>query len=206
MNTYSTFANTKFDFDPCQTITNLKQESPQLSEEETLILPYDLVPSNHTLLFTKLEPFDFDNPPIDPIELANRLIVTMNKHNGVGLSANQCGLPYRVFVMRSNPTLVCFNPKIIDSVSAEISLEEGCLSHPFLYVPIKRPSMVKVRFTDAFGVTKTEKFIGLTARCFQHEFDHLEGINYLNRANPIHVDRAKRARDKIAKRLKPVKK
>ena len=161
-----------------------------------------LVPSNDPILYTKLENFNFQNPPCDPVELANNLIETMNHHNGLGLSANQCGLPYRVFVMRSNPTVVCFNPRIIDTISEQISLEEGCLSHPFLYVKIKRPSVIKTRFTDHLGTTKTEKFIGMTARCFLHEYDHLEGINFLRRANPVSVERAKRQQTKLLRKQK----
>lgn len=165
----------------------------------------ELVSSKHPILRTKMERFDFTNPPVNPIDLANELIQTMNHHNGLGLSANQCGLPYRVFVMRSNPTHVCFNPKIIDMSSQEVSLEEGCLSYPFLFVKIKRPMLIKVRFTDAYGQTHTEKFAGMTARCFLHEYDHLEGINYLNRANPILIDRGKRAQQKVLRKLKKVK-
>jgi len=181
----------------------VNQEAEQLGGQAGEILT--LVLSNDPILFKKLDNFDFSNPPIDPVYLANSLILTMNKHNGIGLSANQCGLPYRVFVMRTNPTLVCFNPKLVDISSEEIGLEEGCLSYPFLYVKIKRPNIIKVRYTDALGNTCTNKFIGITARCFQHELDHLEGINYLKRANPVLVERAKRDSLKIAKRLKSAK-
>lgn len=170
--------------------------------DEIVYEPYELVEYNHPILHARMEDFSFKEPPIDPIHLANRLIVTMNNHNGMGLSANQCGLPYRVFVMRSDPTRVCFNPKILALSEETISLEEGCLSYPFLYVKIKRPNIIRVRYTDAFGETHTERFMGITARCFQHEFDHLEGNNYLKRANPIHVERAKRSQSKIQKRMK----
>lgn len=177
-----------------------------MSEEEVIFEPYTLVESNHPILHTKIEPFDFSNPGIDPIVLANRLIVTMNNNNGIGLSANQCGLPYRVFVMRSEPTKVCFNPKILVASDEIVSLEEGCISYPFLFVKIKRPVWIRVRYADAFGEVHTERFIGMTARCFQHEYDHLEGINYLKRANPVLVERAKRSQLKIKKRLKGVNK
>lgn len=170
--------------------------------EEVLFEPYTLVESNHPILHSKLDQFDFTNPPIDPVVLTNRLIVTMNNHNGLGISANQCGLPYRVFVIRSEPVKVCFNPKILATSEEEVSLEEGCLLHPFLFVKIKRPVWIRVRYTDAFGETHTERFIGMTARCFQHEYDHLEGVNYLRRANIAHVQRAKRDQNKIKKRFK----
>jgi hypothetical protein len=68
----------------------------------------DIVSSSHPLLTTKLAKWDFANPPMDANELANNLIGTMVDREGLGLSANQCGLPYRAFVMWSNPTKVCF--------------------------------------------------------------------------------------------------
>lgn len=172
---------------------------------EVELQPLKLISPKEEILHTKMEPFDFSNPPMDPVLLANQLITTMNHHNGLGLSANQCGLPYRVFVMRSNPTMVCFNPKIVDRSTEEISLEEGCLSYPLMFVKIKRPILIKVRYTDAYGETHTQKLVGMSARCFQHEFDHLEGINYLRRANPIHVNRAKRSKQKLDNRIKKVK-
>jgi peptide deformylase len=165
-----------------------------------------LVESNHPILHQRVQEFDFKNPPVHPIELANQLITTMNHHNGMGLSANQCGLPYRVFVMRAEPVKVCFNPKILITSEEIVALEEGCLSYPFLFVKIKRPIHIRVRYTDAFGEVHTERFIGMTARCFLHEYDHLEGFNYLTRANPVLVERAKRSQLKIQKRLKAVSK
>lgn len=165
---------------------------------------YNLVEPTHPLLYTKIQDFDFTNPPVDPVELSKKLIDTMIHHNGIGLSANQCGLPYRVFVMMAEIPIVCFNPKII-SVSEEInSLEEGCLTYPFLFVKIKRPAFVRFRYANEFGDVKTDKFIGISARCIQHECDHLNGLNYLRRANIALVERAKRDQHKIKKRLKAV--
>jgi peptide deformylase len=151
-----------------------------------------LVPCDDPLLSTELEPFDFSNPPIDPIELTKVMFDMMSKHNGLGLSANQLGLPYRAFIMRGNPSIVCFNPKIVDASSVHSVMEEGCLTYPLLFVKIRRPSAIKVRYTNELGEVKTEKFTGITARCFQHELDHLNGINYLERANKYHLDKAKR--------------
>lgn len=166
---------------------------------------YELVKPDHPLLFTQLERFDFDSPPINPVELANNLIETMVKNKGIGLSANQCGLPYRAFALHSETPLVLFNPTIADIASSEVKLDEGCLTYPNLFLPIKRPSMVKVRFQDPFGNFHTEKYIGMTARCILHELDHLNGLDYTKRANPIHLTRAynqKKIIDRKIKRLK----
>ena len=152
---------------------------------------YELVKPDHPLLSTQLENFDFANPPIDPIELAKNLTETMLKNNGLGLSANQCGLPYRVFVIANNPVMACFNPRIIDESSqTEIALEEGCLSYPYLYLKVKRPRMIKVRYTMPNGETVTEKFDGLTARVFLHEMDHMDGINFTTKVHCYHLDKA----------------
>ena len=166
---------------------------------------YDLVSPKNEILYKKIDNFDFTNPPIDPVYLGNSLLATMIKHEGMGLSANQCGLPYRVFVMRNEMHPIIFNPKIIDMTTEEVLLDEGCLSYPFLFVPIKRPKSIKVRFTDALGNTTTEKYTGITARCFLHEYDHLEGINFTQRASKFHIQRAKRNQEKIKRRMKPGK-
>jgi len=109
--------------------------------------------------------------------------------NGLGLAANQVGVPYRVFAMRGSPeNFVCFNPRIVQPSAENIILEEGCLSFPGLLVKVKRPKHIRVRFTTPNGDTKTETFIGMTARVFQHELDHLDGRLYFNRANKYHKE------------------
>lgn len=161
-----------------------------------------LVKSTHPLLTTELEPFDFENPPVDPSELANHLIDVMDKHNGIGLSANQLGLPYRVFVMRTEPRLVCFNPLITFESDEQSVLEEGCLTFPSLYVKIRRSTWIRTKFMDVNGELQTEKFGGITARCFQHELDHLNGIVYLSRASNLNLQRAKRKLKLLNRRKK----
>jgi len=161
-----------------------------------------LVELDHPLLRTKLERFDFNNPPTNPHELANDLIETMIHHKGLGLSANQCGLPYRVFVLWSNPTKVMFNPVIADVSSEQVTLEEGCLTYPNLFVKIKRPMLVRVRYMDSHGEAHTDKFTGISARCVQHEIDHLNGENYTMKANKFHLDQAIRQRRKYKREYK----
>jgi len=109
--------------------------------------------------------------------------------NGIGLAANQVGVPYRVFAMRGSPeNFVCFNPRIVQPSAENIILEEGCLSFPGLLVKVKRPKHIRVRFQTPNGDTRTETFIGMTARIFQHELDHLDGRLYFNRANKYHKE------------------
>ena len=161
-----------------------------------------LVPATHSALYEKLEPFDFKNPPVDPVELSNHLIDVMDRHNGIGLSANQLGLRHRVFVMRTEPRLVCFNPTITFESEEQSVLEEGCLTYPMLYVRIKRSSWIRAKFMDVNGEVRTEKFGGITARCFLHELDHLNGIVYLNRASKVNLGRAQRKLKLLKRRQK----
>jgi peptide deformylase len=144
-----------------------------------------------SILTTPCEEFNFSDPPGDPSELAVGLIQIMNENYAVGLAANQVGIPLRVFVMRGYPdNFVCFNPKIVN-VSDEVELlEEACLSFPGVSVKIKRPKEIKVRFQTPSSEVTTMNFSGLTARVFQHELDHLDGILFYNRANKYYRDRA----------------
>ena len=115
----------------------------------------------------------------------------MYDHNAIGISANQVGVPYRVFALRAYPeNFVCFNPKMVMPSDQEVLLEEGCLSFPNLFVKVKRPQHCRVRFTMPNGDTRTDTFTGITARAFQHELDHLDGIVYYTRANDYHREQA----------------
>lgn len=150
-----------------------------------------LVEQNDPILTTKCENFDFSNPPFDPIEFAQKLVHFMYENNGIGLAANQVGVPYRVFAMRGSPeNYVCYNPKIVQESEQTIVLEEGCLTYPGLFVKVKRPQFLRVRFSTPNGDTRTETFTNMTARTFQHELDHLDGIIFYNKANKYHRDQA----------------
>lgn len=156
-----------------------------------------LVDKNNDILYQKTERFDFTNPPIDPSELAHILAQTMIVNNGIGLAAPQVGLPHRAFVMMGKPIFCCFNPIVVDTSSEQIYLEEGCLTFPGLIVKVKRPKMIRARYTEPNGQTVTKKFIGMTARVFQHELDHLNGILFTQRANSYHLEKAKKKKVKV---------
>jgi peptide deformylase len=144
-------------------------------------------------LLEQCEEFDFKDPPFDPIDFAHNLIKFMYENNGLGVAANQVGVPYRIFAMRGAPeNFVCFNPKIVSHSKDEVVLEEGCLSYPGLLVKIKRPTVIRVRFNTPNGDSLTKQFIGMSARVFQHEYDHLDGIRFFDRANKFHRDQAMR--------------
>lgn len=150
-----------------------------------------------------MEPFDFKNPPTDPVQLAIDLTETMIQNNGLGLAANQIGLPYRVFAINAKPVYVCFNPRIIDETHTNIVLmDEGCLSFPNLFLQIKRTRTIKVRFVVPNGDVITRKFDGMTSRIFQHELDHLDGIVYTTLVSNYHLERGMNKKKQIDRSLK----
>lgn len=162
----------------------------------------ELVPHDSEVLSTKTEAFDFANPPTDPIQLAKDLYETMLSNKGLGLAAPQVGLPYRAFAMAASPGIVCFNPRVVDQTSEEVLLEEGCLSYPNLFLKIKRPKTIKVRYVEPNGNPVTKTLTGMTARCFLHELDHLNGLNYTRRASRVHLERAKRQKKELDRMIK----
>ena len=115
--------------------------------------------------------------------LSRTLIESMIHHNGVGLSANQIGISERAFAMvrdiEYNEIIVCFNPRIIKSYTEEVKMEEGCLSYPGIFLKITRPKKIIVKYEDVDKKIHKLKLDGLSARIFLHEYDHMEGINYL---------------------------
>ncbi len=163
------------------------------------VIKFKLVSENDPILKEVIPEFDFDNPPVDPNAFASSLVETCIERDGFGLSANQCGFKHRVFVVGSGDEYVAFyNPKIVSS-SGSVRLTEGCLSFKNLYLDIERAETIEVEYQDFTGAHKTGKFTGLTARCFQHELDHLNGVCYTKHVGPVALKMA------IKKRIKFVR-
>jgi len=115
-------------------------------------------------------------------EIANDMLRFMRASNGIGLAANQVGMAKRLFVMEVDGVIrFCFNPAILEASEETVTMEEGCLSFPSDRVQISRPSTITVTYQNTAGQYCTEELTGLAARCFQHEFDHLNGITMLKR-------------------------
>lgn len=156
----------------------------------------EIVSKNDPILREVMPKFEFGGD-IDPIQLYTDLAETMRENDGLGLAANQIGVRARAFVMRAENIIGVFNPRVVDMSSEMVYLEEGCLSYPNLWVKVKRPKLIKVRYTNPDGNTETRTFDGMSARVFLHELDHLDGITHTSRANRIHLEQAK----KFAKKL-----
>ena len=148
------------------------------------------------------EPFDFNAPGAakEAEFLAYSLAETLGKYEGLGLSANQCGINKRVCcVNMGDKVWILFNPVIINRSPVPSTFSEGCLSIPGLYIKVPRSSSVTVRFQAIYGEFIEQKFDGLSAICVQHEIDHLDGIRFTDKISKIKLDQAKA---KVKKNLK----
>lgn len=122
---------------------------------------------------------------VGPVErmLIATMFETMEAHKGIGLAAPQVGISEQIFVVDTGKeTFAVFNPKILKLSGSEI-MEEGCLSIPNIHVNVKRATTVEVEFMDEDNRLIRAKLTGLTAKVFQHEYDHLQGkliIDYLS--------------------------
>ena len=117
--------------------------------------------------------------------LAKTLIENMLHYDGVGLSANQIGIEERAFAIirdiEYNDIIVCFNPRIVKRYDDEVWCEEGCLSFPDEIINIQRPDRIVVKYEDEDKKDHKIKLDGFAARVFQHEYDHLNGIDFTQR-------------------------
>jgi len=127
-------------------------------------------------LYQRIPDTNFSNHNAN-FQLAQLLTKFMTAQKGIGLAANQVGYNKRVFVMRiQNQLKQCFNPEIISINGELIQSKEGCLSFPKDWIDVARPEVISVKYFDYRGNPYYETLTGLTARCFQHELDHLNGI------------------------------
>ena len=122
-------------------------------------------------------------------DLVSDMRVAMVENNGVGLAANQVGKDLSIFVIdqklaeENGVSDVFINPEITEYSKEGDEIEEGCLSIPDYWVPIKRAKKIKIKFIDENGNKIRFKAKGFLARVLQHETDHLNGKTIKNRAN-----------------------
>ncbi len=141
----------------------------------------------------KTVPFDFKKFTRKEVnDLIVRMRRAMHAANGIGLSANQIGLEFAVFVAEipdadgGTKFYAVFNPKI-EKVSKEtISFEEGCLSVPGIWGEVTRAEQIVVSGSNKMGKHVKVKAWGLLSRIFQHEIDHLNGKLFIDRAKKVY--------------------
>lgn len=142
------------------------------------------------VLRLKAQEVDLSYPGL--ADLAEDLIHTMYQRDGVGLAAPQVGISQRIIVVdphwakdgNGREPVVMLNP-VIEASSGETETEEGCISVPNLYAWVKRPSDITVSYTDLQGERQTLQLSGYPAVVIQHEYDHLEGVLFVDRLGTV---------------------
>ena len=122
------------------------------------------------------------------------MIETMYEEVGIGLAAPRGGIPRRLIVVGDDETRrarALVNPAITEQ-GGQATAEEGCLSIPGVYAPVTRAAWVKVEARDLGGDPVSIDARGLLARVLQHELDHLDGVLFIDRLDPVMRDRLKR--------------
>jgi len=146
--------------------------------------------------------FNFDIDRESAPGVANVLFERMKQLGGVGLSANQVGLDMSVFVMGLGETKIAvFNPIIISYSKTEELFNEGCLSYPGIMLAITRPTKITATYQDETGKFIEQEFNGLTARIFQHEYDHMNGTDFTTRVSKFKLDFAKKKFENKRKKI-----
>ena len=145
-----------------------------------------LIPPSDPRVQTAIAPFQDDmlkeHDFKDRKELSDSMFECMKKYAGIGLTCNQVGLPFNMFVLGDHPQIengmkmTCFNPMIISSSEETTVMKEGCLTFPFVFLSITRPRKVVVKYEDENGDLKEANLDGMMSRIFQHEYDHTQGM------------------------------
>ena len=162
-----------------------------------------LIQSPNSFLTRKVKPFDFNE--LDAKQISGEMCQIMMAKNGLGLAANQVELDAQIFVMRpieneavTKPFAV-INPVIMKVDSDTVLGKEGCLSHLGLLLNIRRPKTLVAKFLDIDAKECILEFSGIDARCFLHEYDHLQGIEFTDRVSKLKLDMAKKKQKKLVK-------
>lgn len=155
------------------------------------------------ILLETMPIFDFTDTITDPIQLEKDMINIMLDNKAVGLSANQVGIRANVFVIGHigdpSSAKAFFNPIIVSASSEFNDMLEGCLSFPGVFVKVKRPSKILAKWQDSKGMWQESEFSGYYAKCFCHEYDHLNAINMSDRVSQLRWALAIKKSRKIGK-------
>lgn len=127
-------------------------------------------------------------------ELIYTLFETLEEKGGIGLAAPQIGVLKRIFIMQTlhidderieKFKRVVINPRILAKSAETEKYAEGCLSIPEIVEEVERPSAIEVRYLNEKLEAVERKLNGIEARIFQHEFDHLAGILFIDKIHPL---------------------
>lgn len=173
-----------------------------------MILP--IVSYGHPTLRKVCEDIDKDYPNLQ--QLIDDMFETMYAASGVGLAAPQVNKAIRLFVIDATPysdefpgetnlKKVFINPHIIEQEGEEWSFNEGCLSIPDIREDVIRKTDLRMQYYDEHFNFHDERLSGIFARVIQHEYDHLDGVLFVDRINPLRKIMLKRKLNDIAKGL-----
>lgn len=150
----------------------------------------------HSVLREKGIEIDANYPDLQ--QFIDDMFETMYASSGVGLAAQQVGKAIRLFVIDASPFAedegyeylegfkkVFINPTITNETGEEWEFNEGCLSFPELRFNVSRKSKITITYFDRDFKKHTETFDGLAARIVQHEYDHIEGILFIDRISGL---------------------
>ena len=157
-------------------------------------MKYPVTVYGDSLLRRKAKPVGKDHEGLN--EIIENMWETMYYSDGVGLAAPQVGLSIRIFIVDASsgadeePELkdfkkVFINPEIIETSGEEWIMNEGCLSLPEIREDVKRPDNVRIKYLDENFVEHEEEFKGFAGRVIQHEYDHLDGILFIDYLSPL---------------------
>jgi peptide deformylase len=142
---------------------------------------------------------DFDFTKMDAEKISAEMFDIMKKYEGVGLAANQVGIDAQIFIMGEDKPMSIINPLITEVSTNQVEMMEGCLSFPGLFMKVKRPDIVGVKYLDTQQKECIIKLEGFHARVFLHEYDHLQGITFDQRVSKMRLDMAKKKQEKMLK-------
>ncbi|MEO1023048.1 MAG: peptide deformylase [Bacteroidota bacterium] len=151
------------------------------------ILP--IVTYNDEVLREVAKPVTEDSPEVQ--KLIDDMLETMYNADGLGLAAPQIGKSVQIFVMDPDPVLpedmedkpgalVCINPEILEKSGDKIPMDEGCLSIPEVTDKVSRPETITITYLDRTFNEHTETYDGWISRIIQHEYDHLQGVLFVD--------------------------
>jgi peptide deformylase len=179
-----------------------------------MVLP--IVAYGDPVLKKEAEDIDKDYPKLN--ELIANMFETMEHAQGVGLAAPQVGLSIRLFVVDTTPFVdeddddpeleglkdfrrVFINPIILEESGDKWNFNEGCLSIPGIREDVSRQPTITIEYYDENFELKEETYDGLRARVIQHEYDHVDGILFTDRLNPLRKQFLRKKLDNISKGL-----
>jgi peptide deformylase len=163
----------------------------------------ELIYHPNPFLEKQVKEVNLENPEFDPKELKKEMIDFMLANNGIGLSANQIGLDAQVFVMGDSVknSTICINPTILQYTSDTVLDIEGCLSFPNMFVKVKRPKEILAKWYDENLEEQVVKIEGYSAKCYLHEWDHLQGVTFKDRVSKMKWDMALKKARKLEKQF-----